>query len=180
MSTEKEWGVIAEYKNPGDLYHAAEKLRDKGFKKFECYTPFPVHGLDDAMGLPATKLPWIILLMGITGLTIGFGMQIWVTTEGYRMIISGKPDGFKEIINFVPIGFEVTILLSSFGAIFGMFALNQLPTFYHPVFTHKPFLRVTDDAFFITIEAADPLYNKEGNKKLLAEIGGHDVSEIHG
>ena len=183
---EKPYGIVGQYSTPKDVYHAAEKFRDAGFKKFEVYTPFPIHGMDDAMGIKPTKLPWIILLCGMTGLTFGICLTTWGSSEtwlggikgGYQMIISGKPDGFDGIYEFIPIIFETTILLSAFGAVFGMIALNGLPKLYHPLFKHDPFAKATDDGFFIAVECADPLYDEKKVKEIFEKSGGDNVTEV--
>jgi hypothetical protein len=185
--SEKPYGIVSQFSTPKETIHAAEKLRDEGFKKFEVYTPFPVHGMDAAMGLKATKLPWLILLCGLTGLTIGIVLTTWGSTEtwlggikgGYKMIISGKPDGFEGIYEFIPIIFETTILLSAFGAVFGMLAFNGLPKLYHPLFKHDPFLKVTDDGFFIAVEVKDSLYDKSKVTEIFENAGGSNVTEIN-
>lgn len=186
MNNETLYGTICEFDTPKAIYHAAEKLRDEGFKDFEVYTPFPIHGMDDAMGLSATKLPWIVLGMGLIGLAGGVCLSTWSSSEtwffgiegGYKMITSSKPDGFEGIFEFIPVIFETTILLSAFGAVFGMFALNGLPKFHHPLFKHDPFAKVTDDGFFIAIEAKDPLYNESKVKEILEKVGGQGVTTI--
>ncbi len=183
---EQPYGIVGEFSSPAEIYHAAEKFRDAGFKKFEVYTPFPIHGMDKAMGIKPTKLPWIILLCGMTGLTIGICLTTWGSSEtwlfgiegGYKMIISGKPDGFKGIYEFIPIIFETTILLSAFGAVFGMIGLNGLPKLYHPLFKHDRFARATDDGFFIAVECSDPMYNVNKIKEIFEKNGGKNVTEV--
>ena len=185
-ANETTYGTVSEFAGVKEVYHAAEKLRDEGFKKFEVYTPFPVHGMDQAMGLPSTKLPWIILVCGIMGMTIGICLTTWGSSEtwlfgiegGYKMLISAKPDGFEGIYEFIPIIFETTILLSAFGAVFGMIAMNGLPQLYHPLFKHDAFAKVTDDGFFIAVEAKDPLYNEKKVKEILENVGGQGVTTI--
>lgn len=183
---EKIHGIVSEFKTPKEIYHAAETFRDAGFKKFEVYTPFPIHGMDEAMGLKATILPWIILACGITGMTIGICLSTWSSSEtwlfgiegGYKMIISGKPDGFEGIYEFIPVIFETTILLSAFGAVFGMIGLNGLPKLYHPLFTHDSFAKVSDDGFFLCVESDDPLYNEAKIKEIFEKAGGENVNQI--
>ena len=183
---EKPYLMISDFKGPKEIFHAAETFRDAGFKKFEVYTPFPVHGMDDAMGLKASIIPWIILSCGILGMTIGICLSTWSSSEtwlfgiegGYKMIISGKPDGFEGIVEFIPVIFETTILLSAFGAVFGMIALNGLPKLYHPLFKHDAFLKATDDRFFLSVEASDPLYNESKIKELFQKAGGENVTQI--
>ena len=170
-----KWGLISQFKNPTQVYQAAEKLRDAGYKKFEVYSPFPIHGMDDAMGLKPSPLAWIVLLAGLTGFVVGVGLSVWSSTYGYSMIISGKPDGFAGLTEFSPIIFELTILFSAFGAVLGMFVLNKLPRYYRPVFKHEAFKRVTDDGFFISVASCDEKYLEEETKQFLQEIGGTDV-----
>ena len=117
MSTqEKEWALISEF-DAADIYHAAEKLRDEGYKKFECYTPFPIHGMDDAQGIKATKLPWLILACGLTGFATAFGLQVLSNMDWYPMIIGGKPNGVGSLTAFIPVLFELSVLFSAFGAV---------------------------------------------------------------
>jgi hypothetical protein len=186
VAEEKPYGMVSEFSGPKEIYHAAEKLRDEGFKKFEVYTPFPVHGMDDAMGIKPTKLPWVILSCGIMGFLAGVILTTWGSSEtwlfgidgGYKMLISGKPDGFDGIYEFIPIIFETTILASAFGAVFGMIAVNGLPKLYHPLFKHDPFAKASDDGFFIAVEVNDPLYDKDKVKEIFEKAGGTDVTEI--
>jgi len=180
MSTqEKEWGLITEFKSSADIYHAAEQLRDSGFKKFECYTPFPIHGMDDAMGLKATKLPWLILVCGLTGLATATGLQVITNMDLYPMIIGGKPNGVGSIVAFLPVMFELSVLFSAFGAVFGMIGINGLPKLYNPVFKHEAFKKVTDDGFFVVVSVDDPKYNTQKTTEFLEKIGGKDVTVIN-
>jgi len=169
-------GIIAEFSNPSSVYEAAKKIRDEGYKKFEVYSPFPIHGMDEAMGIKPSPLPWIVLLSGLTGFAVGVFLSVWSSTYGYSMIISGKPDGFGGLTEFAPIIFELTILFSAFGTVFGMFALNKLPTFYRLVFNHNSFKKVTDNGFFISIEASDEKYSDDKTQLFLQTIGGENVT----
>src|SRR5205085_10456977 len=126
------YGILAEYASPADLYQACERVRDEGFSKWDALTRFPVHGLDQAMGLRRSRLPWIVLVLGLTGAALGFLLQAWVHTSAYPLVISGKP--FLSWPAFIPITFEVAVLFAAFGAVFGMFGLNQLPMHHHPLF----------------------------------------------
>ena len=157
--------LLAEYKSPGECMHAAEKLRDAGYTKFDTHTPFPVHGMDRAMGLPDSKLGWIVFAMGITGTTVAFVMMYWMNAVDYPIIIGGKPPG--AIPSMVPIMFELTVLLSAFGAVFGMLHLNRLPRHHHPIFESERFKTATDHRFFVSVEATDPKFRLEKTKELL-------------
>ena len=156
---------LAEFNTPEECVHAAEKLRDAGYKKFDAHTPYPIHGMDDAMGMKDTPLGWIVLALGITGCLSGFAMMQWMNGIDYPLIIGGKPsDAFPSMI---PIMFECTILLSAFAAVFGMLGLNKLPRHHHPVFESDRFGRFSDDKFFISVEAADPNFNLQKTRSLL-------------
>jgi len=172
----KPYGLLAEYETPGDLYHACERVRDAGYGAWDAHTPFPVHGLEKAMGLKPSLVPWIVCVMGFSGAALGFLLQWWTSTIDYPLIISAKP--FNSYPAFVPVTFECGILLGSFGAVFGMFGLNRLPTFYHSVFNSERFKRVTDDRFFIAIEARDPKYDRDKTRKLLESTGALSVEEV--
>ena len=172
----KAFGLMAEYENPQDLYHACEQVRDAGYAAWDAYTPFPVHGLEKAMGLRSSLVPWIVCVMGFTGAGLGFLMQYWMSAVDYPIMIAQKP--FNSYPAFVPVVFELGILLGSFGAVFGMFGLNRLPTLYHSLFNSKRFARVTDDRFFISIEARDPKYDPEKTRELLEATGALAVEEV--
>lgn len=157
--------LLAEYETTADVYHAAEKVRDAGYKAWDVHTPFPVHGMDRAMGLGDSKLGWICLIMGLTGCIGGFFMMYWMNGVDYPLIVGGKPPA--AIPSMVPILFECTVLLTGFGAVFGMLGLNKLPRHHHPVFYSDRFARATDDKFFISIEAADKNFDLEKTRSLL-------------
>lgn len=171
-----QFGVLAEFPTPEAIYKASEKVRDKGFRLWDTHTPFPVHGLEHAMGLKPSKLPWIVLVMALTGGTGGMLLQWWINTVDYPLVISGKPHFSWPA--FIPVTFELTVLLGAFGAVFGMLALNKLPQWYHAAFHSERFLRVTDDKFFISIEARDPKYDPVSTPKYLQELGATHVEIV--
>lgn len=166
----KLYGLMAEYDNPADLLHAAEKVREAGFRWWDCHTPFPVHGLDKAMGIKPTILPILVFFGGLTGCILGAALQwftngssfdfwsglpgLWV--RGYDFFISGKP--MNSVPTWIPVVFEMTILFSALSAVGGMFLLNKLPWHYHPCFKSENFARATNDRFFLVIEARDPKF----------------------
>ena len=174
MSTEtKNYGLIAEFKTVTGVYEAAKKIRDAGFKNWDVLTPFPVHGLDGAMGLKRSKVPFFTFFGGITGTTIAVLMVWFMNAYDYPLIVGGKPF-FSPIFPF-PVFYELTILLAAFGTFFGMFITNRLPRFNHPVFNHKGFSRATDDHFWIVIECKDPQFDQEKTSAMLKELGGFDL-----
>ncbi|MDQ7054393.1 MAG: DUF3341 domain-containing protein [candidate division KSB1 bacterium] len=162
-------GILAEFENPAALVKAASALRDNGFKDFDCYTPFPVHGMDRAMGLKRSKLGFVVGIMGLLGGSGGLLMQWWMSAVDYPLVISGKP--FFSLPAFIPVVFELTVLLSAFGAVFGMWHFNRLPQLHHPVFYSERFSKATDDGFFVAIESTDPQFDVEKNQELFQSLG---------
>lgn len=173
---DKNWGMLAQFDNPARLLEAAQGVNDAGYKKFETYSPFPVHGMDDAMSLPGSKVPWITLAGGITGFTTGVLLQYLSGTVGYAMVIGGKPLFAWEFA--VPVIFELTVLFAAFGTVFGMFFLNKLPTPYHPLDRVRRFRKVTDDAFFLSIETDDEHYDEAKSRALLESLGGKHITLV--
>ena len=170
------YGLLAQFATPGDLYAACERVRDAGFTRWDAHTPFPVHGLEGAMGLKRSPLPWIVMVMGLTGLATGILLQWWVHTRAYPLVISGKP--FFAWPAFIPVTFELGILFAALGAVFGMFALNRLPMHHHPLFKSKVFERVADDAFFISIESWDPKFDATATRSLLESVGARHIELV--
>jgi len=158
-------GLLAEYDTPPQILHAAKKIRDAGFTKWDTYTPFAVHGIDDAMGIKATILPWFTLCAGLVGLATAITLQWWTNAYDYPWIVSGKP--FWSIPANVPIMFELTVLLSAITTLVGMLMLNNLPRPSHPLDQVRRFARVTDDKFFLMIEASDPKFDDVETRALL-------------
>jgi hypothetical protein len=170
------YGLLAEFATPSDLYHACERVRDAGFTRWDAHTPFPVHGLEQAMGLRRSALPWIVLVAGLTGAAFGFGLQWWVHAVAYPLVISGKP--YFSWPAFIPVTFELGVLFAAFGAVLGMLGLNRLPMLYHPLFRSKAFENATDDAFFISIESWDPRFDPAGTRQLLESLGARNVELV--
>ena len=172
----KLWGLLAEFSSPQDLVRAAARVRDAGYTKWDAHTPFPVHGLDGAMGVKTTRLPYLVFAAGATGTTCGLLMQWWMNAVDYPIIISGKP--FNSLPADIPVTFELTVLLASLTAFIGMLVLNALPRFHHPLFKNSHFRRVTTDAFFIAIEAEDPRFDLAKTEQLLVSERATRVSPI--
>jgi mono/diheme cytochrome c family protein len=158
-------GVLAEYDTPDQLISAATKVRQAGFEKWDTYSPFPVHGIDAAMGIKMTVLPWFTLIAGLTGLATAITMQWWMNAYDYPWLISGKPTW--SIPANVPIMFELTVLFSAITTLVGMLMLNGLPHPSHALDQVKRFARVTDDKFFLLIQAADPKFDEKDTRELI-------------
>lgn len=169
-------GVMGEYDNVDTLLAACRRIRDAGYTKTDAYTPFPVHGIDTALGIKPTILPWIALVGGVTGTCTALAMQIWMNAIDYPYIISGKP--YISLPAFMPVAFELTILFASFGAFFGMWALNKLPRFSNPVFTDPRFDRATDDKFFLYVDAADEKFDRGAIEGILNETGSDYIAPV--
>ena len=149
MSTKvrRVYGYLAEFKNASQLYKAAEKVRDAGFKKWDCYTPYPVHGLDDAMGVKRSVLPYFVFFGGLTGFLTAIALAYTTQVGLYPTVVQGKPANIFTTAAFFPVMFELTILFSGFTVLFGLLALIGLPRWNHQIFASKQFKRVTDDKF---------------------------------
>ena len=156
---------MAEYADDRQLLDACRKVRDSGYTRTDAFAPFPVHGIDEALGIRPTILPWIVLCMGLTGLSLALLMEWWMNAVSYPYIISGKP--FFSLPAFIPVMFESTILFSAFTAFFAMIFLNGLPRFSNPVFTNPRFDRSTDDRFFLWVDSRDRYFNSDKVKSLL-------------
>ena len=175
-SSTKAYGILAEFDNTTDVIHAAEKVRDAGFRKWDVFTPFPIHGMDKAMGLKNSKVGWFAFLGGVTGYTSGMVMIWWMNAVDYKLVVGGKPM-FSPYGAFPP-SYELTILLGAFGALFGMLFLNKLPRLHHPLLKHRRFGLATHDRFFVVIETADPKYSPTETRKLLEAAGSAHIDMV--
>lgn len=172
----RTFGLLAEFESPRALFHACERMRDAGYTRWDAHSPFPVHGLDAAMGLGRSRLPWVTLAFGLCGAAGGLALQMWASGIAYPLLISGKP-----IFNwqpFIPITFELGVLLAAISTVVGMLALNQLPMHFHPLFGVKEFERATDDRFFISVESWDPKYDANETARLLRSLGATRVDTV--
>ena len=172
----KTYGLIAAFDTTPGIYHACEQVRDAGYKRWDALTPFPVHGLDAAMGIRRSKVPRISICGGIVGFCTGMSMIFWTGGVDYKLIVGGKPL-FSPLFAF-PVSYELTILFTAFATIIGMFVVNGLPMHYHPVQKAPNLTRLLDDRFHIVIEANDPKYNAAATRAFLEQIGGTDIAEL--
>ncbi|MCP5519015.1 MAG: DUF3341 domain-containing protein [Verrucomicrobiales bacterium] len=170
------YGLIAEFSTPADAMHAAEKIRDQGFKRWDVYSPYPVHGMDKAMGLGNSKVGWFTFIGGVSGYTLGMVMIWFMNKFDYAIPVGGKPM-FSPFSAFPP-SYELTILLGAFGALFGMFIMNRLPRLHHPLLKHARFKLASHDRFFIVIECHDPSYRGDETRALLESLGGRNIEVV--
>jgi mono/diheme cytochrome c family protein len=172
----RKFGWIAEYGDEHQLLEAARKVRESGYTKIDAFTPYPVHGIDEALGVGPTKLPFIALVCGLTGTCLALAMEIWTNAIDYPYIISGKP--LLSIPAYIPVTFELTILLAAFSTFLGMLALNGLPRFSNPVFTSPRFRAVTDDKYFLYVDARDRYYNSQAVQELLQQTAPQSLESL--
>ncbi len=177
MSAQKPLGLLAQFENPADIMHAAMAVRDAGFRKWDVFTPFPIHGMDDAMALPSSKVGYFTFVGGVTGFFAGMSMIWFMNKFDYPLVVGGKPL-FTPLYAF-PVSYEMTILLSAFGTLFGLALLNRLPRLNNPLFGSERFKRVTNDKFFVFVETADPKFAATDVRALLEKHGASAFEEIH-
>jgi hypothetical protein len=176
MTNTQKWGIVAEFDSARAIYQAAEKTTAQGYTRVDAHTPFPVHGLDKALKQGPSPLGWLVLCGGITGICLAQLMMWWMNGVDYVMWVSGKTPYAWETT--IPITFELMVLLAGITAVFGMFGLNKLPRLHHPIFSHKSFWRVTDDRFFLSIEATDPKFDSVQTVRFLESLGGKNVAVV--
>jgi len=169
-------GLLAEYESVDDILKAARAVRRAGFTRWDVHSPFPIHGIDYAMGIRSTILPWIVLAGGLTGLGTAIWLQWYCNAYDYPFLISGKP--LWSFPANVPIMFELTVLFSALTAVFGMLGLNHLPQLYNPLFKIARFRRVTTDRFFVVIDASDTKFDEEATTRLLTEAGAKSIERV--
>ena len=175
-SNDSIYGIVATFKDTPSLYKAAKKVRDAGYKKWDTYSSFPIHGMPEAQGQPRSKVPIFTFLGGISGFTIGTFMVWYMNAFDYPLIVGGMPF-FSPVFPF-PIMYELTILLAAFGTLGGMFITNLLPQHYSSLFNCDLFLEVSGDRLMIAIQSDDSLFNLSTTKVFLESIGGYDIEEV--
>lgn len=170
------YAVVAEFDSAEALLEAAEKTREAGWTKIDAYSPFPVHGLSEAIGFHCNKVPFLIFCFGIVGTFTGFTLQWYTGTIDYTMSVGGKP--FNSLPSFVPISFECTVLFAAFTAAISMFALNGLPKPYHSIFNAPGFERASQDRFFLAIESTGSDFEVGKAKEFLSTLAPLNVAEV--
>jgi hypothetical protein len=170
------YAIMAEFETPAAILHAAEKVRESGYRQWDVFTPFPIHGMDRAMGLKNSQVGWFSFIGGCTGYTTGMLMIWFMNAYDYRIVIGGKPM-FSPFYSFPP-SYELTILFGSFGALLGMLFLNRLPRLHHPLLKNRRFALATHDRFFVVIEASDPKYAENETRRLLESMGSKHIELV--
>ncbi len=170
------YGLMAEFEDPQTLVQATRRAYEQGYRRMDAYSPFPIEELSEALGVHSTAVPLLVLVGGIVGGLTGYGLQYWVSAIAYPVNVAGRP--FNSVPSFVPVTFELTILFAALTAVFGMLALNRLPTVYHPVFNVPRFALATRDRFFLCIESTDPKFDPLETRVFLQGFAPREVSEV--
>src|SRR5579863_394714 len=170
------YGLMAEFETAGELVAAARKTREAGFKKFDAYTPFPIHELDEAMDLHDNRVSLFTLIGGLVGCCGGFGLASWVEAVALPLNIGGRP--YISAPMFIPVTFEMTILLGGLTAAISMIIMNGLPSPYHPVFNVERFADASRNKFFLCIESDDPKFDRHTTAGFLESLGPEEIAEV--
>lgn len=176
MSKPDIYGMMAEFDNPTALVSAARAARDKGFRKLDAYTPFPIEELSEALHLHKNKLPLIVLVGGLVGGGLGYLLQYYVTVFNFPINVAGRP--LHSWPAYIVITFEMTILVAALSAVLGLLALCGLPMPYHPTFNVPRFALASRNRFFLCIEATDPLFDRKQTSEFLESLKPKEVSEV--
>ena len=170
------YGITAEFDDPDKLLEAAGKVRAAGYRHFDAYSPFPIHGLDEAMHFSDPRVPWFAFFGGLTGCMLGFGLQYFISVVDYPWNVGGKP--LNSWPQFLPVTFECTVLCTGLSTFISQWALNGLPRLHHPIFNAKNFDRASQDRFFLCIESKDALFDLEKTEAFLSSLGALHVAEV--
>ncbi len=170
------YGLLAEFEDVTAIYKAAQRVRDEGYKNWDVFSPFPIHNMDEAMGLGRPKVSLFMGTGALCGVSGALLMQWWMNAVDYQILNGGKPLFAWE--QATPVTFELGVLLSAFGCLGGMLLLNKLPMPYHPLFKKDNFLRSSDDKFFIAIESKDPKFDESSTKGFLESLGGFNIETV--
>jgi hypothetical protein len=169
-------GLMAEFDSAQGLLDAATRAREAGYTKMDAFSPFPIHGLAEAIGFEERLVQKFVFVAGVVGGALAFGFQWWSAAVDYPLNIGGRP--YFSWVSFIPVSFELTILFAAFTAVIAMLALNGLPQPYHPVFNAPSFKRASQDRFFFAIEAQDPQFDLERTRAFLSGLGSREVVAV--
>jgi len=168
--------MLAEFSDPAALLHGAEKIHCEGYTRFDCHSPFPVHGMDEAMGLTRSPLGYIVFVFGLLGAIGGFFLQTWVHTKAYPLTYAGKP--YFSWQAFIIVTFGLMVLAGALSSVLGLFHLSKLPRLFDGLFYSERFAKVSDDGFFISVDVKDPRFDSTETHRFLESIGAINIEVI--
>jgi len=172
----RPYGQLAQFETAEQLLEAARMIRQHGYHRVEAYTPMPVEGLAETLGLRRTGVARIVLAGGLVGAVGGYFMQYWMSAVDYPLNVGGRP--YNSWPMFFPVTLETTILVAAVAGVLGMLALNRLPRPHHPLFAVDSFSRATQDGFFLCVEAKDPMFDEELTRRVLERIGAREIYDV--
>ena len=172
----KLYGLMAEFETAEEILEASRKAHAQGYRRMDAYTPFPVEGLNEALGFQRNEMPLIVLLGGMIGCVGGYLLQVWAMVWSYPLNIGGRP--MNSWPSYIPVTFELTVLCAGVAAVFGMLALNGLPMPYHPVFNVDRFELASRSRFFLCVEARDPLFDAQKTRQFLQGLDPKGVYDV--
>ena len=165
-------GVLALYDNPDTLLNAAAQVREHGFQSVDAFTPYPVHGLSEALGIRKSWVPFVTLVMGLSGAILGLAFEIWTSAVDWPINVGGKP--FVSLPAFIPITFECGVLLGGTMTLGALIVACGLPNFRTPILDRS----LTDDRFALFIPDSGPGWNEGRAIQILRASGSEDVRVI--
>lgn len=168
--------LLAEFESPATLLGAARKLRDAGYSRFDCHSPFPIHGMDSAMGVKRSPLSLFVGSFAIVALGGALYMQYWMSAVNYPLVLSGKP--FNSFQAFTPVVFALTVLTAAMVSFIGALAFSKLPRYNHSAFSSANFERFADCGFFVSIESTDPKYDENETRAFIQSAGGKNIEVL--
>jgi len=178
IGKDKVHAAMGSFESPEELVEAGKKIYAMGYRKLDAMSPFPVHGIDDAIGIPRSKLGWIVVCFALTGIFTAQALMYYVGVINYPLVIGGKP--LFDFTFTVPVTFELAVLFSGISCTLGIFGLNGLPQLYHPTMKYKQSHRATDDRFILVVEADDPKFDAQKTAADLKSLGAQDVEVVVG
>jgi hypothetical protein len=176
ISDRNLYGVMAAFATPAELLRAADAARLAGYRRIDGFSPFPIEGLSEALGMRPTRLPWVVFGFGVLGAICGYGLQYYCAVVAYPLNVGGRP--LHSWPAFIPVTFELTVLFAAGAAVLGMLAANGLPMPYHPVFNVPSFSFASRDRFFLCIEARDRIFDRAKALEFLQGLNPLEVSEV--
>jgi hypothetical protein len=178
LGADKVYAAMGSFSTPEELVEAGKKIYSMGYRKLDAMSPFPVHGIDDALGIPRSKIGWIVMGFALLGMVTAQALMYYVGVINYPLVIGGKP--LFDFTYTVPVTFELTVLFSGIAATIGWIALNGLPRLYHPSMNYREAHRASDDRFILVVEASDPKFDPEKTAADLRSLGAQEVEVVAG